>query len=137
MMSVSTKGAELAPKSPLLARAVKKAVSKETDETWYKFFPQLGDSLWKLESRLRFLACDFLDGPRQQRAFWADSAPFVDTGRLIVICGNYWGTKLYSSEKAKIWPNLDTILAFSPDLTSTEGLKKPFVGEGRLGHEQG
>ena len=34
-----------------------------------------------LESKLdRFLGHDFLDGPRQRRAFWADSARFVDTG---------------------------------------------------------
>ena len=27
--------------------------------------------------------------PRQQRAFWADSEPFIDKGRLLVIHGNY------------------------------------------------
>ena len=34
------------------------------------------------------------NGPCQWRAFWADSAPFVDTGRLIVILWNYQGTRL-------------------------------------------
>ena len=39
--------------------------------------------------------CSFLlAGPRQQRAFGADSAPFVDTGCLVVISGNYRGTRL-------------------------------------------
>ena len=43
----------------------------------------------QLESRfVRLLAHDLVDGPRQQRAYRADSAPFVDTGRLVVIRGN-------------------------------------------------
>ena len=50
-----------------------------------------------LESSLvLFLTHDFLDSCRQQRAFWADSSPFVDTGRLVVIRGNYRGTRLRS-----------------------------------------
>ena len=40
---------------------------------------------WLESSLVRFLAHDFLDGPRQRRAFWADSAPFVDTGSIIVL----------------------------------------------------
>ena len=39
------------------------------------------------------LLLDFLDGPRQRRAFWAD-LPFVDMDRLVVIPRTYRGTKL-------------------------------------------
>ena len=49
---------------------------------------------WLESSLVRILAHDCLDSPRQRRAFWADSAPFVDMGRLVVIRGNYWGTRL-------------------------------------------
>ena len=44
---------------------------------------------WLETSLVRFLAHDFLDGPRQRRAFWADLASFVDMGRLFVIRRNY------------------------------------------------
>lgn len=51
--------------------------------------------LRKLElSLVCFLAHDLPDGPRQPRAFWADSVPFADTGCRVVICGNYRGTRL-------------------------------------------
>ena len=46
-------------------------------------------SIWKALSESCQFPCSFLlASPRQWRAFWADSAPFVDTGRLI-IGGNY------------------------------------------------
>ena len=43
-----------------------------------------------------------MDGSRQWRAFWADSASFVDMGCRVVICGNSQGTRLPSGEKARI-----------------------------------
>ena len=49
----------------------------------------------KVESSLiRFLAQNFLNGPRQRRAFLADSAPFDDTDHLVVIRQNYLGKRL-------------------------------------------
>ena len=42
------------------------------------------------------------------------STALSNEGRLIVIQGNYRGTRLYSSEKAKIKGNLDKVLAVSP-----------------------
>ena len=50
-----------------------------------RFESELASFKAKLESSLvRFLAHDCLDGPRQQRAFLADSVPFDDTGRLVI-----------------------------------------------------
>ena len=70
-------------------------------EAWFasmltiKFWNELPTFKRWLESSLaRFLAHAFIDGPRQQRAFWADLAPFADTGGFIVIQGNYQGTRL-------------------------------------------
>ena len=68
---------------------------------------------WLESSLVRFLAHDLLDGPRQRRAFWADSASCVDTGRLIFIRGNYQGTRLKSGEKAGIVSKLVQIIALS------------------------
>ena len=39
---------------------------------------------WLESSHVRFLAHDYLDGPRQRRAFWADSVPLVDMSCLVV-----------------------------------------------------
>ena len=45
---------------------------------------------WDAQIESRPFPCSFLlAGPRQRRAVWADSVPFVDTGRLVVIRGNY------------------------------------------------
>ena len=45
----------------------------------YQVLKLVAEVSGKLESSLvRFLAHDFLDGPRQRRALGADSAPFVD-----------------------------------------------------------
>ena len=49
---------------------------------------------WLESSLVHYLAHDFLDSPCQQEAFWADSAPFGDVGRLVVIHGNFRGTRL-------------------------------------------
>ena len=43
--------------------------------------------LWKTWIKSHPFPCSWL--PRQRKAFWADSAPFVDTGHLVVIRGNY------------------------------------------------
>ena len=51
---------------------------------------------WLESSLVRFLAHDFLNSPCQQRAFLADSVPFVDMGCLVVIPGNNRGTRFLS-----------------------------------------
>ena len=57
-----------------------------------KFWSELPTlNKWLDSSLVPFLAHDFFDGPGQRRAFWADSEPFVDTGCLVVIRGNYLG----------------------------------------------
>ena len=70
---------------------------------------------WPKSSLVRFLGHDFVDGPPLRRAFWADSAPLIDMGRLVVIRGNYRGTRLLSGEKADTAPRFGQILTFSPD----------------------
>ena len=59
---------------------------------------------WKTWIESRQFPCSFLlAGPCQRRAFRADSAPFVDTGHLIVIWGNYYRESSCSQVKN---PNL-------------------------------
>ena len=58
--------------------------------SWFFFNFKHIISNWDTWIKSHLFPCSFLPaGPHQQRAFWADSAPFVDTGRLVVIHGNY------------------------------------------------
>ena len=106
---------------------------------------------WDTWIKSRPFPCSFLlAGPRQRRAFWADSAPFVDTGRLVVIRGNYREPGC-SQVKMTYLTNFDLILAFLPDYNRVLGsfcrwrrdgpcqwrapsqLQKPFVDRDRWG----
>jgi len=56
-------------------------------------------------------ACSILlAGPCKRRAFWADSAPFVDTGPLVDIRGNYREPRC-SQVKMELLPNYDQVLS--------------------------
>ena len=58
-----------------------------------KFWSELPSfNKWLDSNLVPFHAHDFLDGHRQLWAY-SVSAPFVDTGHLVVICWNYLGTR--------------------------------------------
>ena len=67
----SGKPVEILPRRPSQAGTVSITIQSELPN-----FSKLLES-----SLIHFPAHDFLDGPRQQRDFWADSAPFVGMSR--------------------------------------------------------
>ena len=89
----------------------------------------------QIESRL-FPRSFLLAGPRQRRDFWADSVPFVDTGSLVVICGNYREPSFSQVKKPKLGQNwskyvIFTLLQPGSSLVSADDNETTRVNEGR------